>query len=342
MKKSAVGFAFGLLFLIAIPGMVFAQRGGGGSGVIDIRVASPLPRNSDWGRTLDRLAGEWARVTNNAVRPNIRHDGSEGGETRMLSSLASNNIQAALLTSFGLAYIVPEVMSLSIPFMIRNDAELNLVLADVLPFLDGKANSTNFVILAWSKAGWVNIFSRDQILVPSDLRGMTLATNAESADMNVVLSRMGFNLEVVEVADMGTRLASGRINALYQSPAAIAPLGLHRNLGHMLDMPIAPFMGAIVLNRVTWDRLGPENQRAMMEVTRRIAAEFDATMPATVAAAVTSMQRGGLRVNTPTPQQRELWNNEAGDVVDQLLGTTFDRSMHERISAILERARSGQ
>jgi len=342
MRKSAVVFCAVLTFVLAMPGAVFAQRGGRAGDTIEIRVASPLPRNSDWGRALDRIAGEWARVTNNTVRARIIHDGLEGGESRMLSSLATNNVQAALFTSFGLSEIVPEVMSLSVPFKIRDDVELGLVLRDVLPVLEEKANSTNFVVLAWSQAGWVNIFSREAILEPNDLRRMRLATNADSENMNTVFRSMGFNLVEAEGADMGPMLANGMINALYQSPAAVAPLGLHRNLNHMLDMPIAPFMGGIVLNRVTWNRLGPERQRAMMEVTRRIAAEFDATMPRTVNNAVNMMQRDGLSVNRPNPQQRQLWYNEALRALPPLLGSTFDRAMHERISLILERSRNGQ
>jgi len=343
MKKSMAVFSAVLVFLLAAPGAAFAQRGGAAGGNVEIRVASPLPQNSDWGRTLDRIAAEWARVTNNTVRARVIHNGLEGSESRMLSSLATNNIQAALFTSTGLAEIVPEVMNLSVPFKIRDDAELSLVLREILPVLEEKVNGTNFVVLTWSQAGWVNIFSREQVLEPNDLRRMRIATSPESANMNMVFRGMGFQLvEAAEISDIGPMLANGTINSIYQTPAAIAPLGLHRSLGHMLDMPIAPFMGAIVLNRVPWDRLGPERQQAMMAVTRRLAAEFDATMPRTVANAVTTMQRGGLRVNTPTPQQRTMWHTDLERALPPLLGNTFDRDMYNRISAILERSRNGR
>jgi len=342
MRKSAIVFVAALVFLLAAPGAVFAQRGGAADGAIQIRVASPVPRSSDWGRTMDRIAAEWTRVTNGAVRPHVIHDGLEGGETQMLSSLSTNRIQAALLTSHGLSEIVPEIMNLSVPFKIRNDAELDLVLREMLPFLEQRVNTTDFVVLTWSRAGWVYIFSREPVLVPNDLRAMPMAVSAESENMNAVFSRMGFNLVMTQITDMGPALATGRIRALYQSPAAIAPLGLHRTVAHMLDMPIAPFMGGIVLNRATWNRLGPANQRAMLEVTRRIAAEFDAAMPRTVANAMTTMRRGGLAVHTPTPQQQALWHNEVRQAMPPLLGSTFDRTMYTRITAILENSRRGQ
>jgi len=79
MKKNATIFLAFLVLIFSAPTVAFAQRGGRAGDAIEIRVASPLPRNSDWGRTLDRIAGEWARVTNNTVRPRIIHDGLEGG-----------------------------------------------------------------------------------------------------------------------------------------------------------------------------------------------------------------------------------------------------------------------
>jgi len=342
MKKSVVVLLVGLVLLFVITGVVFARGGRASGNAIEIRVASPLPQNSDWGRTLNRIAGEVHRQTNGAVRLTPMHDGVHGSESTMISRLATNTIQGALLTSFGISGIVPAVMNLSVPFKIRDDAELELVLREILPYLEEQTNSTNFVILAWSKAGWVNIFSREPVLEPSDLRRMTLATSPDSENMNRVFREMEFELMEAEVAEMATLLASGRVTALYQSPAAIAPMGLQRHLGNMLDMPIAPFMGAIVLNRTTWNRLGPENQRIVMDVTRRIAAEFDTTMPRTINNAVTSMQRGGLNVNRPTPQQQALWHNEARDALSPLLGQTFDYDMYHRISMILERARNGQ
>jgi len=237
MKKSATIFLAFLVLIFSAPTVAFTQRGGRAGDAIEIRVASPLPRNSDWGRTLDRIAGEWARVTNNTVRPRIIHDGLEGGETRMLSSLAGNNIQAALLTSFGLAEIVPEIMSLSVPFQIRDDAELASVLYYVLPVLEDKAGGTNFVVLAWSKAGWVNLFSRDMILEPDDLRRMRLAIDPMAENMSMVFRGMGFTLVETELTDTGTMLANNMINATPQSPAAVAPMGMHRTLGHMANRP---------------------------------------------------------------------------------------------------------
>ena len=159
MKKSSALLMLVLISLFFTSGVIFAQRGGRSQGeTIEVRLASPMPRNSDWGRAMDRMAAEWARVTNNEVRLRILHDGIEGAEAKVLSSLATDNIQATLFTSFGVAQICPAVMTLSIPFLISSDNELEQVLQGVQPLLEDQISKTNFVVISWSRGGWVHIF----------------------------------------------------------------------------------------------------------------------------------------------------------------------------------------
>ena len=180
------------------------------------------------------------------------------------------------------------------------------------------------------------------MFVPDDLRKHRIATNPESVDMNTAFKTMGFNLVEADMADLGTRLASNMINAIYQTPAAVAPLGIHKTLGNMMDMPIAPFLGALVINRVTWNKIGPERQREITRVTQRIAAEFDSAMPKTTASAVSMMSRDGLKVNQTSKAQETMWRAELLKVMPQLLGTTFNRDVYQKINEILDKIRNGQ
>jgi TRAP-type transport system periplasmic protein len=340
MKR--IAFLILVVFSLLCTNVVFAQRGSMSQGeTLEVRLASFMPRNSDWGRCLDRMSAEWSRVTNNAVRLRVIHDGVEGGEQKTLSSLSTNNIQAALFTSFGLHNICPSVMTLSAPFFIRNEAELDLVLKDARPLLDAQINKTNFVVLAWSKGGWVNIFSKDPVVVPDDLRRLKMATNPDDTNFNAAFKAMGFNLVETEIVDIGPKIASNMINAFYQTPASVAPLGLYKQLNNMLDTPIAPFLGAIVINRVTWNKISPANKSEILRVTQKIAVDFESVMPRTVTDAISMMQRAGLKVNSLNPAQEQIWRNEIQKAMPTLLSNnTFDRELYGKIDEILKKARS--
>jgi TRAP-type C4-dicarboxylate transport system substrate-binding protein len=93
------------------------------------------------------------------VRVNVLHGGTEGGEGRMRLALSSNSIQAAVFTSFGLSDIYPSILTMSAPFLIRNERELDEVMKELQPVLERRLNSGEYFMLAWSKAGFVNIYS---------------------------------------------------------------------------------------------------------------------------------------------------------------------------------------
>jgi len=340
MNKRTVLFIFMIFFIFSL-GAVYAQRGSSAGNVVNIRFASPLPRSSDWGRALDRLASDWEKATQNQVRVIVSHDGREGSEARMLSSLSSNAIQVAVFTSAGVSEICPAVMSLSIPFMIRNETELDLVLENLLPILDTRVKS-DYVVISWSKGGWVYIFSKEKIITPDDLRKQKLATSPDLKEMNTVFRVMGFQLVETDMVSTGTKLASNAVNAIYIIPAVVAPMQLHKSLNHMLELPIAPIMGAIVMNRVTWNKLSPENQQEILKATRKVAAEFDASVVKTEANAISAMGRDGLSINKLNKAQQDLWNNEVKNNLSSIIGPIFDRELYNQTNSILEKARSGK
>jgi len=233
-------------------------------------------------------------------------------------------------------------MTLSAPFLIRNEAELDLVLRDAKPLLDAQVNKTNFVILSWSKGGWVNIFSKDPVVVPDDLRRLKMATNPEDAKLNAAFKAMGFNLVEAEIIDLGPKIASNSINAFYQTPASVAPLGLYKQLNNMMETPIAPFLGAIVINKITWNKISAADQGEILRVTQKMTSEFEAIMPQMVTNAVTMMQREGLKVNKQNPAQQQLWYAEIQKAMPSLMGNTFDTELYNKINDIVKKSRSGQ
>jgi len=327
---------------LVITPALFAQRGGRVGDTIEVKLASPLPKESPWGRTLDRIASEWSRITNSQVRLNVRHGGIEGNEKKMQLSLSSDTIQGAIFTSFGLSTIYPGIMTLSIPFLIRTENELNAVLQELQPDLERRFNSGNYFILAWSKSGFVNIFSKDPVYTPDDLRRIKIASNAEATEMNTVFKTMGFQVIESDWSEIGNKLNAGTVSAVYQNPAAIAAVQLQSVLKNMLSVNIAPVMGGIVLNQVTWKKIGdlnPRYQKELLDVTRKIANEFDNSLPKTVEDAVKTMTRSGLKVNQATAAQEQLWATEVEKATASLLGSVFDRELYQRINTILTRIR---
>jgi TRAP-type C4-dicarboxylate transport system substrate-binding protein len=331
MKKIVLALILTLAFSVGL----FAQR------KITIKMASPVPENTPWGQCLNQIAAEWRRITGGEVEIVIYHNGVAGNEEAVVRNLRVNQIQAAVLSTFGMYELSPEIMTLSCPFLIRDDKELDLVLAGLKGELEEKINAKGFFTLAWSRVGWVKIFSRSPVFVPADLKRQKLGTNGEQAELNQAFKTMGFQMIPVARNDILIALNGGMVDAVYESPVAVGSLQIFGLAKNMASINIAPFMGGIIFNQRAWRSIPEKYRPQLIEATRRLELELDHSIRALEEDMVKTMGNYGLKVNQLSPAQEQLWYDEIGRVMPGLVGTAFDRGIYGRIEAILRAHRSG-
>jgi TRAP-type C4-dicarboxylate transport system substrate-binding protein len=330
MKKICIFFI--VLFLAS---QLFAQR------KITIKMASPIPENTPWGRFFNQLAGDWRKITNGEVELIVYHNGVVGNESSVIRSLKLNQIQAAVLSTLGLYEISPEIMTLSCPFLIRNDDELDLILAEVIDGLEENINNKGFFTLAWARVGWVKFFSKSPVWTPADLKKQKLGTNADQAELNQVFKAMGFQIIPVDRNDILIALSSNMVEAVFQSPVAVGStqaFGLAKN---MASINVAPFLGGLIFNQWTWRSIPEKYKPQMIEAVRKNEAKLDREIRKLEEDMINTMGNYGLKVNKLSPQQEQLWYDEIGRAMPSLVGTVFDKNVYQRVEAILQNYRNG-
>jgi TRAP-type C4-dicarboxylate transport system substrate-binding protein len=312
---------------------------------MNIRLASIIPENTAWGQALNRLAAEWSRITNGQITVTVFHGGTQGDEAQVLAKLRSNEIHAAVFTSMGLNSIIPEAMALSYPFLIRNDAELDEVLRVLKPDLDARMQRSGFVTLAWARAGWVKIFSRSSVNTPDDLRRLRLGSSPDDMQMIQAFRTLGYQIVPVNLTEILTALRTNRIDATYISPVFAAGNQIFGHANNMSSINIAPFMGGILMNEITWRRIPDQFKPALLAATKRIEREIESSIAQLEAEAITIMLRHGLRINELTPAQMQVWYDDVARFENRLVGGNnpiFHREYYNRINNILTEFRRGR
>jgi TRAP-type C4-dicarboxylate transport system substrate-binding protein len=324
-----------MLFFMVSP--LFAQ--------INIRLASLVPENTPWGQAVNRLAAEWRRITNGQVIMTVFHGGTAGDESEVLRKLRLNQIQAAIFTSMGLNSVTPEIMAFSYPFLIRNDAELDVVLGRLKPELDAKMQQNGFVTLAWVRAGWIKVFSRNPVFTPEDLRRQRLASSTDDQQMIQAFRIMGYQIVPTNLSDLLVAFNSGRIDAMYQSPVYVAGNQIFTSARNMANINVAPFMGGILMNNTAWRQIPERFRPQLLEACRRIEREIEGSIANLEASAINTMVRHGLRINELTPSQMQMWYDDTSRFENRLVGTSnpiFNREFYLKINNILTEFRRGR
>ncbi|MDR1469139.1 MAG: TRAP transporter substrate-binding protein DctP [Spirochaetaceae bacterium] len=340
MKKHVVAF---MVFLSFSGGMVFSAGQGGSAGgarPVTIKLASLVPETSPWGAALNKMAGNVKAETNGAVDIIVYHGGVAGGEADVLRKLKVNQIQAAILTSFGLNEITPEVLALSCPFLIRSEAELDYVLEKLKPVLEENINRSGFQTIAWSKVGFVSFFSKVPARTPAEMKKLKVGTSDTETTLLNVFKSMGYQLVPQSMNQALIDLNTDRVEAVYQEPLSAASFQLFAITKYMMNFPIAPFMGGIFMNQTAWRTIPEQHQRVVLKHAKVAEKEIETQLDDLRKTAIDMMVQNGLVIYDLTPEEQAMWIADAEAGVPRLVGSTFDADIYRRVTEILKEYRS--
>jgi TRAP-type C4-dicarboxylate transport system substrate-binding protein len=253
-----------------------------------------------------------------------------------------NQIQAAILSSFGLNNITPEIMSLSIPFLIRDNTELDLVLNELKPELERNINAKGFYTLAWSKAGWVKFFSKAPVFVPDDMKKQKLGTNENDPALMDAFKKMGYQMIPVSMNEVLVYLNGGMIDAVYQSPVNVGGMQIFGLAKNMASINIAPFMGGIVMNGAAWRSIPDKYKPELIRIAKKLETDLDSSIQQLETDVIKTMSEYGLVINQLSAAQEQLWYDDSARIIPNLFGSTFNRATYDRIETILNAHRAGR
>lgn len=301
----------------------------------EIKLASVAPENSPWGRALNQLAVDWAEISNGRVRLQIFHNAIAGEESDVLRKIRIGQLQAGVFTSAGMKQIVPEVFSLSVPFLIQSDEELDYVLDRVRDDLEELFEESRLHVLAWSRAGWVHFFSKERVVYPQDLKSQRLAADPNDLELQRAFTVMGYNPISMPQPELLTSLNSGLVDAFYTSPLVAGGFQWFGLAPYMLDLKVAPFLGAIIISESAWRRIPNNIKEELEEAARTVAQQIDEDVRELDREAVESMKLYGLTVTELTPGQRSAWIDDVARYDDAML-EVFEPTMTQRVRDILD------
>ncbi|MFP4114478.1 MAG: TRAP transporter substrate-binding protein DctP [Spirochaetota bacterium] len=313
------------LFLAATVPSLIAQQ---------IKLASVAPESSPWGGALNQLAVDWRRISDGRLRLQIYHNAIAGDETDILRKMRIGQLQAAVLTSSGLKQVVPEVFSISVPFMIGSEEQLDYVLEHIRPELDAEFERDRLHVLAWSRAGWVHFFSKEPVAYPEDLKTQRLATDPNDQELQQTFRVLDYRPIPVPQPELLTSLNSGLVDAFYTSPLVAAGYQWFGLAPHMLDLKVAPFLGAIVITDSAWRRIPDEYKEELMDAAQDVADRINDEVRELEAEALSTMRRYGLQVQEATPEIEAAWRRDMDENREEIL-EIFDPDMTTRIRRLL-------
>lgn len=311
-----------------------------GAQSITLQVAAAVPVNSPWDLGLRRLAAEWATISGGRVRLAFPRSMANASQADILQKMRLS-LDGGLIETTGLYYLDKDFLYLSMPSVIRSDAEFARAIRALTTIMAERLGD-RYEVVTVAQGGWLRFFSNRPLAKPADLSGARIGVDADQEALMRQMQAIGARTVKSDVSSMLLQFNSNALDVGYTSPIVVATLWsqYRRSVTHMSGFRLSPFFGALLINKRSWDRVPAELRPALKEAADRIAAEIAQEAFKLEEQAIASMTRDGLVVPSMSDAQLAEWNELfTGARMQGLLSEWFSADFRRAIDAAVAELR---
>jgi len=305
------------------------------AGPVKIKLGTFAPSNSTWHKALQEMGAAWTLETGKRVSLIIYPGGSQGTEAITVKMLrpSAGQLQAALLTQPGLSEIDDVFDAFGIPFFFESNDELEFVLERMTPLVRQRLEAKGFVFVHWGNAGWIQIFSRRPIRTLADLKQAKLYTTEGNDRMVQWYKKNGFHPVALSYNDSPAqlKLRTGMIDAAPSPPYGALALRFYCDAPNMLELSVAPLVGATVVTADAWGRIAEADRVKMLEIAARTERSLAVKVPKLDADSIAEMARNGLAITRLEESALAEFRAAASELAATMRGSMVPADVYDAV-----------
>jgi TRAP-type transport system periplasmic protein len=307
------------------------------SAATDIRLATLVPANTSWHKALLDMGNSWNKDTTGRVTLTVYPGGTQGDESTTLKKMQNGVLQAAFLTSVGLAELDEAFNVLGMPFFIDTSDEEAAIEKRLTPMLEQRLQAKGLHLLGWGTAGWVELFSKKPLRTLADVKNAKLFASKGADKWVSWYVSNGFHPVALLPADIPTqlKLSTGLIDAAPNPPYLALSLQIFRDAKYMLDVHIAPLVAGLIVTNTAWNRVTPDDRAKLTAAAQALEQRVRTEAPIQDAESVKQMQARGLQVMTLDPKAAAEFRAAATEVTATMRGSMVPADIYD--AAVQER-----
>lgn len=312
-----------------------------------LKIASIAPARSIWETELKKLSAEWSEITGGLVSMKFYDMSSLGGEREGIRKLKSSRPgQAALLdgavfSCLGLSELAPDsgIYTLSVPFLIQNEKDLERVLHELREDLDRPFRAAGFRVITWTNAGWLSFYTRAPYASLGQLKKQTIALSSlDSSVLGTCFRICGFDIKDAPNARLAPLLKAGSIDGFLSVHLFTWATGFYRYISYALDTKICPAVIGMLISDGSWARIPSRYHDAMLQAATRVRQRLANNLETLDRECSNNIQKAGVSIVHLTPQEIQEWRTEfAADVkrIQARLPGMLNMTLYEKIKHLL-------
>ncbi|MFQ5604212.1 MAG: TRAP transporter substrate-binding protein DctP [bacterium] len=305
-----------------------------------IKMSTLAPSGSPWHEIIKDMAAEWKELSDGQIVLRIYPGGVAGDEADMVRKIRIGQLHAAAITNGGLSRIAPEVNVLTIPMAVDSWESLDRVRFVMSARLEALFREKGFVILNWGDAGWVRFFVPDKLPTVDTVQKAKLFVWSGDDRTVEIWKSAGFNVVPLSATDILPGLQTGMINAFNTTPIMALATQWFAFTEYMIDMPWAPLIGATVISLKSWNKIPEPLRIKFRKSAEKTGMRMQREIRRLEKEATLAMQKHGLKIITPTENQKKQWRAVMQTTYSKIRGTIvpeqwFDEALNAAANEML-------
>lgn len=317
-----------------------------------LKIATIAPNHSTWDIEERRLAQEWAQVTDKTIQIQFMGTTAMGGESGVIQKLNSVRpgqrapIDGAIFTNLGIATLAPETcfLTLAVPFMFRNQEEVDLVLEKLFPRFQSNLENKGYRILGCFTVGWAYFYTKKPVHTPQDLKTQRLSVaGVGMPELINSFKAAGFTtIDITPDKLLQSMRSNGGCEGFYTIPLYAYAGQYYKSLPYIMSIPICPVIAAFVISEKTWSEIPDRYKADMLAAVKKAESSFvESQKTADHEYINRCVEEGYCTVVELSPEETRVMEETLKSDASAMIKTgLFDQKMYDDVMAILERQRN--
>jgi TRAP-type C4-dicarboxylate transport system substrate-binding protein len=329
LSKSLLSLAIGLA---AIP-----------AGAATIKIATVAPDGTAWMREMRAVGEAIKSKTDGRVEIKYYPGGVMGDDATVLRKIKIGQLQGGAFTGGEASIIARDAQVYSLPFLFRNQAEIDQVRAKLDPLLKQQFAKAGFELVGVSGGGFAYLMSTRDIKNRDDLKAAKVWVPQSDKIAELAFKTAGVTPIPLPLSDVYTSLQTGLIDTAANTPAGAIAFQWHTKLKHMVDLPLSYVVGELVIDKKAFDKLDDADQKVVDQEFAAGFAKLEKINRDDNAAARDALKQQGMTISEPAPAERTSFEAIGSDVFKQLSAQdALSPEMLKALTAALAEVRGGK
>ena len=293
-----------------------------------IRVGTMMPAGVSHMKYIEKDSREFEALTDHRFKFELYTGGVLGDEAAMVKMVQKGELEGAILSPFGLVDAVPETLLLSLPFLCRDEYEMEFILEKYEAVFAGYARKRGVELLGIFPAGCSPVFSTVPLSGYGEIKGKKVMTLETSRSLN---RPSGADFIPLSFSEVESALNSGKVEVVFGPPAVVVTMGWYPYIRYAYMACISATIGAFIVNSDQYQNI-PEDIRSV--ITELILKQQKTTLKRIRRdneIAMLGLMKRGVKIIQIPPEEMERQREATKPLWDSGVGKFYPRELLDNI-----------